>query len=33
MILSVAFLVISEVIVFLSGERAPLFYVSLFTFL
>ena len=33
MILSVAFLVISEVIVFLSGERAPLLYVSLFTFL
>lgn len=33
MILSVVFLIISEVIVFLSGERAPLFYVSLFTFL
>ena len=33
MILSVVFLVISEVIFFLSGERAPLFYVSLFTFL
>lgn len=33
MILSVAFLVICEVIVFLTGERAPFFYVSLYTIL
>ncbi len=33
MILSVSFLVMSEVIIFLTGERAPLFYVSLFTIL
>jgi O-antigen ligase len=33
MSLSVAFLVMSEVIVFLTGERAPLFYVSFFTVL
>jgi len=33
MMLSVAFLVMSEVIVFLTGERAPLFYVSFYTVL
>ncbi len=33
MTLSVSFLVMCEVIVFLTGERAPLFYVSLFTVL
>ena len=33
MLLSVAFLVICEVIVFLTGERAPFFYVSLYTIL
>ena len=33
MTLSVAFLVMGEVIVFLSGERAPLLYLSLFTIL
>lgn len=33
MILSVAFLVICEVIVFLTGERAAFFYISLFTIL
>lgn len=33
MALSVLFLVMCEVIVFLTGERAPLFYVSLFTIL
>lgn len=33
MVLSVAFLVMCEVIVFLSGERVPLFYVTLFTIL
>ncbi len=32
-ILSVAFLVMCEVVVFLTGERAPLFYVSLFSLL
>ena len=31
MILSIVFLVIAEVIVFLSGERAPLFYLTLFS--
>ena len=30
---SVAFLVMCEVIVFLSGERVPLFYITLFTIL
>lgn len=33
MALSVTFLVMGEIIVFLSGERAPLFYLSLFSFL
>ena len=33
MILSVAFLVMGEIIVFLSGERAPLLYLFLFTIL
>ncbi|MDA8668153.1 O-antigen ligase family protein [Alphaproteobacteria bacterium] len=33
LMLSVAFLVMSEVIVFLSGERVPLFHVTLFTIL
>ena len=33
MILSVAFLVLSEVIVFLTGERAPFFLISLFSIL
>ena len=31
MILSIVFLVIAEVIVFLSGERSPLFYLTLFS--
>lgn len=31
--LSITFLVMGEIIVFLSGERAPLFYLSLFSFL
>ena len=33
MILSISFLVIAEVIVFFSGERSPLFYLTLFSFL
>ena len=32
-ILSISFLVLSEVIVFFSGERSPFFYLSLFSFL
>lgn len=33
MIVSVSFLILCEVVVFLTGERAPLFYVCLFSFL
>ena len=32
MILSISFLVVAEVIVFFSGERSPLFYLTLFSF-